>query len=92
MTKTPYNITLTSANTEYSQALPDGTRSLKFNCRTANAVRYAFESGKVAAPTAPYLTLKRNGKYRSDKNDLTSKTVYFAAGVAGLIVEMEAVS
>ena len=48
---TIYNKTLTSANTEYSQTLTD-VKNLTFQCRTSFAVRYAFVTGKTAAPTA----------------------------------------
>ena len=53
-----YNVTLTNANTEYSQELPPNTRSLAIQSRTAVDVRAAFVTGKVATPTAPYFTMK----------------------------------
>jgi hypothetical protein len=57
-TPTPYNVTLTNANTEYSQALPANCRKFEFQARTEATVRLAFVTGKVAASTAPYMTLK----------------------------------
>ncbi len=89
--KTPvvYNKTLTDANTEYSIVLPSSTRELRFRCRTAFDIRFAWVTGKVATPTAPYLTLPAGGDYISDNNDLTEKTIYFASSVAGVIMEVE---
>lgn len=86
---TIFNVTLTSANTEYSQALPDCTR-YDFQCRTAYDVRYAFETGKVAGPTAPYLTLKAGGTFTSDfvPQAAGPQTVYLASAQAGVVVEM----
>ena len=86
---TVYNITLTLANTEYSQALPSSTREYRFRCRTAFDVRFSLESGKVATPTAPYLTLPSGTDYSSDNDDLTGKTIYFASAEAGVVVELE---
>ena len=88
-TPTIYNVTLTSANTEYSQVLPANTREFRFRCRTLFDVRYAYVTGKVAAPTAPYLTLPAGFDYFSDYNNLSSITLYFASSTAGTIVELE---
>jgi hypothetical protein len=88
-TITEYNITLTNANTEYSQALPANTKKVEFWSRNGYAVRYSFVTGKVATPTAPYLTVKANGFYESPgMGNLSSKTIYFATASAGDIIEM----
>ena len=86
---TVYNITLTAADTEYSQALPSSTRDFRFRCRTAFDVRFAWETGKVATPTAPYLVLPSRTDYYSDNNDLTGETLYLASSEAGVVVEIE---
>ena len=86
---TVYNKTLTSADTEYSQLLPSSTREIRFRCRTNYDVRFAFITGKVATPTAPYLTLPAGCEYRSDENDLTATTLYLASAEAGVVVELE---
>ena len=86
---TIYNITLTVADTQYSQLLPSGVRDIRFRCRTLFDVRFAFVTGKVATPTAPYLTLPAGSDYDSDDNDLSSKTIYFASSEAGVVVELE---
>lgn len=89
-TITVYNISLSSPNTEYSQALPEDCAGIEFWSRAGYAIRWTLETGKVATPTEPYLTLKANGFYESPGMlDLSSKTIYFAtAASAGDTVEM----
>lgn len=90
-TKEPiiYNITLTVADTEYSQALPSSTREFRVRCRTLFDVRYAWETGKVAAPAAPYATILSGLEYRGDNSDITGKSLFLASSEAGVIVEIE---
>lgn len=88
-TPTIYNLTLTLANTEYSQLLTTDTKQFRFRCRTLYDIRYAYVTGKVATPTAPYLTLPAGCDFSSDSNDLTATTVYFASAQAGVVVEIE---
>ena len=85
-----YNVTLTTANTEYSQALPANCRKVVFRCRTAFDVRYAWVTGKVATPTAPYQTLRASAEYAIDGIKLAAGTVYLASATAAVVVEMEA--
>ena len=87
---TLYAVTLTSANTEYSQALPNPTRGISIKCRSAAAIRYAWVTGKVAAPTDPYQTIPANTEYSMDDIKYTSPTLYLASASAGVIVEIEA--
>ena len=88
-TPTEYNVTLTNANTEYSQALPANTRALCFRCRTGVQVRYAWVTGKVAAPTANYQTLVAGAEYVRTGVKLAAATLYWASATAGAIVELE---
>jgi hypothetical protein len=92
--KTPsaYNVTLTLALTEYSQALPASCRRFRFCCRTAVDVIYAFVTGKVVGPTAPYLTLKATRDYDSGpiSQGASPSTLYLASATAGVVVEIEA--
>lgn len=85
-----FNLTLTDADTEYSQLLPSGVKELRFRCRSSNSIRYAFITGKVATPTAPYFTLPAGSDYFSDSDDLTGTILYFASSTSGVIVELEA--
>lgn len=88
-TSTVYNITLTNANTEYSQALPAGTKQVFIKCQTLYDIRYAWATGKVATPTAPYRTIGAGLSIGIDAVSLTSTTLYLASSQAGVIVEIE---
>ena len=88
-TPTAYNVTLTVADTEYSQALTANTREFRFRGRTLYDVRYSFSTGKVATPTAPYLTLPAGSDYWSDNLNLASTTLYLASSQADVVIEIE---
>ena len=89
-TPTAYNVTLTTAASEYSQELPANTKGFEFQCRTAYDVRFAYVTGKVAGPTAPYLTLKAGSEYYKENVKLASTTLYLASAQAGVVVEITA--
>lgn len=84
-----YNVTMTSADTEYSQLLPDGTRIIELKCQDGTAVRWAWITGKVATPTAPFHTLLANDTKRLENVFLVGKTIYFACGSASKVAEVE---
>jgi len=88
-TPTIYNVTLAVINTEYSQALPANTRKFLVQCQDGTEFRLAFETGRVAAPVAPYLTIRANCIYWEDMV-LTGVTIYVAGGTAGKVVEIVA--
>ena len=83
-----YNVTITNLDTEYSQALPASTKAFTMQCRTDYDVRFAYVTGKVATPTAPYMTLKSGQNYFEDRLNLTSKTIYLACGTANQVMEI----
>ena len=85
---TIYNVTLTLANTEYSQALNLGTKKFMISERNGNAFRWAFETGRVATPTEPYETVLSNQMYWEDHVNLVNVTVYLAAPIAGRVIEI----
>lgn len=89
-TPTAYNVTLTVADTQYSQAMPANCRGFEFQCRTEHDMRFAFVTGKVAGPAAPYLTLKAGDYYCSFPiNQAASpSTLYLASSTAGVVVEV----
>lgn len=89
-TPTVYNKTLTTADTEDSQAMPDGCRGFEFQCRSGADVRFAFVTGKVAASTAPYMTLKAGDYYYSWplNQGISPSTLYLASSTAGVVVEI----
>lgn len=82
------NTTLTLANTEYSYVIPNNTKKYTIQVRANVDIRYAFETGKVATPTAPYMTLKGGQNYWEDSLNLSSKTIYLASATAGTVVEI----
>jgi len=87
-TPTVYNKTLTNADTEYTQTLPSSCEKFMFWARTNVDIRFAFETGKVATPTAPYLTLKGGTAFSESGLSLSSKTLYLASSTAGTVVEI----
>ncbi len=88
-TSNTYNETMTLADTQYSQALPAGTKKFIVKTRDGTAFRIAFVTGKVAAPTEPYTTIDANVAWNEDGLNLTGITMYFACGSAGKIVELQ---
>jgi len=88
-TLTIYNLTVASANTEYSQVLPAKTKAVAVHLRDMAEFRLAFVAGKVATPTDPFITIPQNGQYFADKLILTEKTVYVGSPVASKKAEIE---
>jgi len=87
---TIYNVTLTSADTEYSQAISPNAKKFTLQCRSNADIRLAYVSGKVATPTAPYYTVKAGHIYWEDNLDtsMTTTTLYLASSDAGVVVEI----
>ena len=83
------HITIVNADTEYSLALPPGTAKLRFQTQDSSATRYAFVTGKVATPTAPYFTLKSGTVHNVDGLDLRGVTLYVANAAGTKVVEVE---
>jgi hypothetical protein len=83
-----YNVTMTNANTEYSQALPANCRKFLINTRDRSAFRLAFKAGKVAAPTAPWIDWAAGESYYEDHIKAGSLTLYFASASAGKIAQI----
>lgn len=93
-----FNVTLTDADTEYNQAFSVGTKHFSIQCRTAFDVRFSFEDGKVATPTAPYATVKAGDSYTSpekmgfswNEDEDAAATIYLASSTAAVVVELVA--
>lgn len=86
-TPTIINKTLTTQNTEYSQALPAGTKRFTLQARTAVDVKLCFTA--LASGTT-YITVKSGSSYSEEGLDLSSKTLYMQAGSDGVVVEIVA--
>jgi hypothetical protein len=82
-TPTEYEIDMTSADTEYSQALPANTKKFSIQSIDSIETRISFATGKVATPTMPYEVLYAGQTYRDDVVYLSSKTIYAACSSAG---------
>ena len=83
---TIYNLTLTDANTEYSQALPANTTKYVVQCRTDDDVKMSFTSGESGTK---YLTIHGGQSYWEDLVKI-SPTLYFQSATAGVVVEIVA--
>lgn len=89
----PYNTTMTLADTEYSQLLPDRTKSFSISFRdglSTEKMRIAFVSGKVATPVAPYQEITGDAIYFEEGLNLTGITIYFACSVVGKVAQIVA--
>lgn len=88
------NLTMTSADTEYSQALPLNCKYVSIQTRDGTAARIAFVTGKVAASTAPFFTIRANSAYNVPESinpcltPGTALTVYAACASASKILEI----
>jgi len=87
---------LASANTEYKITIPAGTKMMKVRNRNAVDMRYAFETGRVAAPIEPFGTIKSGATYETSKmpaNAIASneagQVIYLASGTAAQVAELE---
>lgn len=83
------NVTLTSADTEYSLTLKPNCKFVSIQARTAAAIRFSFETDKVATPTAPYATIKSGGGFSTPEHmNLRGGVLYLASSSAGTVVEV----
>jgi len=85
-----YNVTMTTQNTEYSQALPTNCKRFTIQTTDGTTFRIAYVTGKVATPTAPYFTILANGKHTVEGIEASATTLYFACGTNAKVVEIEA--
>lgn len=89
-----YNVTLTAADTEYSQELPAGCKRFAVSVQGGQATtnfRVSFVSGKVATPTAPYLKFAGDMEYwESDINTNNPLAMYISSSSAGEIAQIVA--
>ena len=88
-TPTIYNVTITTANTEYPQALPAMTKRFKVVLADGATFRLAYVAGKVATPTAPYWTQPANIPYEEKIGlYLSGITLYLASPAATKIAQI----
>ncbi len=85
------NITMPSADKEYSWALPKGCQRFTLHTRDGTAVRVAVEPDKVATSQEPYWTVKANNSWSEEDLGIDIETglpLFFACGSAGKTVEV----
>lgn len=80
-----YNLTMTLANTEYSQALPSGTRAITIRCRGLYDVKFSYTA---SASGTTYITIPSGMNYFEEQVNLSSKTIYAQCATAGQILEI----
>jgi hypothetical protein len=85
-----YNVAMALADTEYSQALPAKTKRFSIHLRDYTEFRFAYETGKVAAPTEPYETIPAGSEKYEELIEPASLTLYFASAAAAKVAEIEA--
>jgi hypothetical protein len=85
-----YVITVTSANTQYSLALPQNVKAVEFQARGAVAIIHSLVAGAVdtASTPGPYQTLKSGGVYKKEGILLHKATLYVACASATQVVEV----
>ncbi|MEH1902515.1 MAG: hypothetical protein V7L04_14120 [Nostoc sp.] len=80
------NITLATANTEYSLTITSAQK-LAFKVLSGGSVRYAYIPGKVGNATLPYYTLELGAEESEELlNKAFTGTLYLASGIAGTVV------
>ncbi len=88
-TPTILNVTMTTQDTEYSIELPEGVKKLQVASADGTAFRIAFETGKVASPTAPYFRIPTDTML--DVKDIyfeDVRTLYVACGSGSKVAQV----
>ncbi|MBU2685569.1 MAG: hypothetical protein KKF27_20200 [Gammaproteobacteria bacterium] len=85
-TPTIYNVPMTNADTEYSQALPANTRAFLVKCRGAYDIKLAFAEGTSGTT---YVLVPSGLAYCVGYIN-ASITLYFQCAVAGQVTEVVA--
>lgn len=80
-----YNVTMTLANTEYSQVFPVGTKSFTVRCRSLSEVKITFGAGTSGTN---FITIPAGMNYYEEFVNLSTKTLYFQCVAAGKILEI----
>ncbi len=84
------NLTLTTADTEYSYTMPNGTLYFTIKARTSAAFKIAFSAN---ASGSTYETVPAGAQWYSD-HPLTlrdNRTFYVQSGTAGLVLEISTI-
>lgn len=82
-----YNVTMTLANTEYSQALPSNTRKFLVRCRGAYAIKVCFTA---SGSGTLYVSVPSGMTYWEDQINDAAITLYFQCATAAQVAELVA--
>lgn len=82
-----YNVPMTNADQEYSQALPSNTRKFLIKCRTSFAIKLSFTA---EASGTTYLTVPADMAYWEDQINDAAITLYFQCATAAKVAEIVA--
>ena len=86
-TVTVYNVTMTDANTEYSQALPANTKKFLIKCRGSYAINVCFTA---SGSGTLYVTVPSGTTYSEDLIQPAALMLYFQCGTAAQVAEIVA--
>lgn len=81
---TIFNVPCATAGTEYSQALPAGTKAFVLKARKGSKVLFAYQTG-----AAQFLTINSGFSFE-DRNFYSNQTVYFKASKDDEVIEIVA--
>jgi len=80
------NTALTTADTEYSYAIPAGTKRIRFKLRALNALlKYCFTSGGSGST---YITVPYGDVVEINDARIGGQTIYFQSPTATQVVEI----
>ena len=82
-----YNVTMTTAATEYNQALPSSTKKFLIKCRTLYDVKLCFTSGQSGTT---YITVPAGMSYYEDLIQPATLTLYVQCATAAQVAEIVA--
>ena len=85
---TIYNLTLTNAGTEYSQALPANTKKVQIKGRgnVGADIKLAFAADGTTS--GPYMTIPAGGQHSMDMVYLNGTTIYLNGTISGEVAEI----
>jgi len=84
-----FYIDMPNADTEYSQALPNGTIKFTMWCTDGTPFRFAWEPGHVAGKIPPYGQVIASAAYWDDGLYLIGKTLYFATSYPNKAITLQ---
>lgn len=82
---TIFNVSLTSASTEYSQTLPEYASKVMVKCRTSFPIQFSWTSGQSGIL---FMTVPADQTYWDDQVGM-SQTIYLQSSQPGVVAEIQ---